>query len=237
MNSTTLKNLLILICPLSAAQFAGAALLVDWNLDTVTGPTENNTPFAGVASTVASVASNATVSDLLSMSSAGHSGLFWSAGNPGPGKLNFQRWDHPNDNPSLFGNGNGNPNNWLQFTITADPGFLFTLQSIDFAAWRNGAGAPADWTFQYDTGTGWTTFGTSHTEANAGDSVFRNVEYIDSVTATSMDIRFIATGPTGGTGNIHINRMVLNGEVAVIPEPSAAMLGGLGLLALLRRRR
>jgi hypothetical protein len=33
------------------------------------------------------------------------------------------------------------------------------------------------------------------------------------------------------------NNLLTDGTLVVIPEPSAALLGGLGLLALLRRRR
>jgi hypothetical protein len=40
---------------------------------------------------------------------------------------------------------------------------------------------------------------------------------------------------TGGWGHIQLDTVSFNG--AVIPEPSAALLGGLGMLALLRRRR
>ncbi len=221
---------------------ANAAVLVDWNLGTVNYPEHpnaavNNSAFNGVASSVATVPALINVSDLVTASSSGHNGLVWSSGNAGPGKLNLQRWDHPNNNAGSFGNGNGTPNNWLQFTLTADAGYFFTVTSADVSAWRNGAGAPANWAIQYHNGTSWVDFGTPHSEANAGDSIFRDVSFNDSVTGTALDFRFVAYGPTGGTGNLHINNLLLDGTVDLIPEPSTALLGGFGLLALLRRRR
>ncbi len=40
-----------------------------------------------------------------------------------------------------------------------------------------------------------------------------------------------------GTGLIWQNNLLTNGTITVVPEPTAALLGGMGLLALLRRRR
>jgi MYXO-CTERM domain-containing protein len=46
----------------------------------------------------------------------------------------------------------------------------------------------------------------------------------------SDDMKIVIAGAVDGT-------LVDNIQVSTIPEPSAALLGGLGLLALLRRRR
>ncbi len=40
-----------------------------------------------------------------------------------------------------------------------------------------------------------------------------------------------------GTGLIWQNNLATNGTLTVVPEPAAALLGGLGLMVLLRRRR
>jgi hypothetical protein len=212
--------------------------LVDWRLQEVTGPTVNNSVFAGVDSGLATTAAHISVTSLITASSsAAHTGLVWSSGNPGPGKLNLQRWDHPADNPVSFGNGNGNPNNWLQFSLSADPGFFFDLTSVNLSAWRNGSGAPANWAIQYFDGSNWVNFGSTHTEANAGDFTFRNVTFNGSVTASQLDIRFVAFGPTGGTGNLHINQLKFNGTVAAIPEPACGLVGWAWILAIGLRRR
>ena len=52
-----------------------------------------------------------------------------------------------------------------------------------------------------------------------------------SPTSGNLTISFSGTGNT--TELFHINAL----QLTAIPEPSAALLGGLGLLALLRRRR
>lgn len=175
------------------------AELVNWNLDEVNypefpDPAVNNTPFDGIDSGTASVATHLSVSDLTAASSTGHNGLVWSSGTPGPNKLNLQRWDHPNDNPADFGNGNGNPNNWLQFSLNADPGHQFTITSVIIAAWRNGAGAPATWAVETssDGGVNWLPFGTAHTQNTAGDGVFHEITFSGNLTASSSLIRFIA---------------------------------------------
>ncbi len=192
-----------------------AAVLVDWNLHTVIGPSVNNTPFEGVSAETAYVRMEAAVTDLITAGSAGHNGLVWSGGNPGPAQLNLQRWDHPNDNPSQFGDGSGTPNNWLQFYLTAQNEDV-TVRSMIISAWRNGSGAAANWSFDYsrDNGATWTRFGHVHTESHAGDGIFRTVVFEDTLQipqGSSVLIRFVATGGPGlgGSGNIHINAMLL----------------------------
>lgn len=225
-----------------------AAVLVDWNLDTVNYPgypaaAVNNDPFTGVPNTVATVAGNLSAGDLVTASSGtpgtqAGDGLVWGNGNAGPNKLNLQRWDYVDSAPNTTtGTADGTPNNWLQFSLSAAPGYSFELATIDVSAWRNGAGAPANWAFGYstDNGASWTPFGSTHTESNAGDSTFRDVAFTGSVTSSELLIRFTAVGPSGGTGNLHLNRMVVQGTV--VPEPAVALLGGLGMLGLLRRRR
>ena len=43
------------------------------------------------------------------------------------------------------------------------------------------------------------------------------------------------TGGTAGTGTVRMDNVVINGTL--VPEPSAALLGALGMIGLLRRRR
>jgi arylsulfatase len=200
---------------------ANAGELINWNLVNITGPTENNTDFDGVPANNTSVASNITITDLVTASSEGHNGLVWSGGNTGPGKLNLQRWDHPADNPASFGNGNGNPNNWLQFGIQAQPGHALSLTSIEIAAWRNGAGAPATWLAHTsdDGGQTWQPFGEPHIQNTSGDFVFHPVTFSDLAEGTSLLVRFAATGPTGGSGNLHLNKFVINGTLASAAPP------------------
>lgn len=237
------KLLLLAIC---LTHTSHAAILVDWNLDTVNYPTHpaaavNNAAFTGVPSGTATVATNLAVTNLVSGTAGGTSdsggGLVWSSGNPGPGKLNLQRWDYVGLNTNTTGNGDGTPNNWLQFTLTAASGYQFTLDSIDLTAWRNGTGAPATWRFDVWDGSAWQAFDSAHTQTTSGVGTSTAVNFTDSITDDDLLIRFIAVGPSGGTGNIHIENLVFNGSVVAIPEPTSALLGSIGLLALLRRRR
>jgi hypothetical protein len=240
MKTTTVSSILLAIS--STAQ---AAILVDWNLNTVNYPTHpaaavNNDPFTGVPSSAAAVALNLTVGNLVSGSAGGTGqsggGIVWSSGNAGPGKLNLQRWDYVGfDTNTTTATGDGVPNNWIQFTLTASPGYQFTIESIDLTAWRNGAGAPGGWRFDIWNGTAWEPFDDVHNQATSGIGTSTNVNFTGSVTDDELLIRFIAVGPVGGTGNVHVESLVFNGSV--IPEPATALLGGLGLLTLLRRRR
>jgi MYXO-CTERM domain-containing protein len=59
--------------------------------------------------------------------------------------------------------------------------------------------------------------------------------FTDCVVGNDLTFRFAATGPTGGSGNLHINQLQFNGTVA--PEPSRALLAAIGLGGLLLRRR
>lgn len=51
--------------------------------------------------------------------------------------------------------------------------------------------------------------------------------------AASVILRYTLDGASGTSGNNRIDNLQVN----AVPEPSAALLGGLGLLGLIRRRR
>lgn len=79
-----------------------------------------------------------------------------------------------------------------------------------------------------------TAGGTSIAYSNAGSTNPGFADSNSSLTSwTSNGSGEIVIGVTGTTEGPRVNGM----EITVIPEPSAALLGGLGLLALLRRRR
>jgi autotransporter-associated beta strand protein len=207
------------LAPVFATDFTGAATatLVDWNLAGVTSAgIANLASFQPLPASTASLATHLTVTPLSSgLSAPAMGGLAWVIPAPN-GELNLARWDFPGDNPAINGNGNGNPNNWLQFRLQADPGHAFQLGKMTVSAWRNGAGAPASWGFgvSSDSGASWTDFGSRHTETASGTGVFNLVDFIDETTGTDLLLRFYATGPTGGTGNLHINQLSITGKVA-----------------------
>ncbi|MBK1854773.1 PEP-CTERM sorting domain-containing protein [Verrucomicrobiaceae bacterium 5K15] len=223
-----------------------AAVLVDWDFTGLTNPTtEGNevtydTSNDADAATYATTVSNVTAGNIDTGSSAIYTRtLGWSPGNPVTGELNLQNWDltgTAGSSGTTGSAGDGTADNWIQFSLTAGAGYEMTVTEIDLSAWRNGSGAAEDFTWGYSTdgGTSWTQFGSTYTETNGGDSVFRDTNYTDNVTASDLLIRF---APTGGSGNIHIDGISVTGEVNAIPEPSSAALLGLSGLALILRRR
>lgn len=218
------------------AASAQAAVLVNWNLNLVNGTGfAQHDPFTGVSAASATVAANMNTTDLLDSNnnngfSNGFTGLRWatiSGANPGAGKLNLVNWSN---STNVIGN-------WLEFTMSAEPGYQIALETVEVRAWRNGAGAPSNWSIQiFDPGSAvWNAFGSTHVQNVTGLGTGTDVAFTGAVEAGEIRLRFIATGGSSNTGNLHIESFVVNGTV--IPEPSAALLGGLGLLALLRRRR
>ncbi len=123
---------------------------------------------------------------------------------------------------------------YFGFTLTVDPGFEFTLQDFGFAyqsAENITIGA-------YYSTDGFTTSNLlssiAVTDTNVGAS---------SLTGLNIDLqgpvafRFYGSSAATGTLALEIDEVWLQGSVAAIPEPRAALLGSLGMLALLRRRR
>jgi MYXO-CTERM domain-containing protein len=64
-----------------------------------------------------------------------------------------------------------------------------------------------------------------------------SVSALQDITSADGPIEFRVYMPTQFGERIGIQQMILDGAVTAVPEPSAALLGGLGALALLRRRR
>ncbi len=110
------------------------------------------------------------------------------------------------------------------------------LRTVDFSAW-----------YTTDGGTNWTPIGAtqnvnttaSHT-TNSPDNLFIPLSFalpaLSAVNLGTADfgIRFRAENDATNSGaNIGINSFTVN----TIPEPTAALLGALGLLGLMRRRR
>ena len=93
-------------------------------------------------------------------------------------------------------------------------------------------------TFQYsaDDGQNYSSLGTL--SAVRGNGGFQLINLGTNLTGVT-NIRFSSITNFGadGTGNSNIVGMNEVRFVNVVPEPSAALLGGLGVLALLRRRR
>jgi hypothetical protein len=138
--------------------------------------------------------------------------------------------------------------NWL---LENNTGASITTLTITWDAWQvSAAGRATELVlFNYNGGSGFTSTGlTSTTYTATTGSPDANLASI-TVSAQSATIEFatpVADGETitlgwrwlqgaGSGGNAHVG--LTNLSVTAVPEPTAALLGSFGLLALLRRRR
>lgn len=91
------------------------------------------------------------------------------------------------------------------------------------------------WSYSVDNVV-FTDTGAGNTTTNTATWLTRTVD-LTSITAAedvaNLTLRYTVDGATSGGGNNRLDNVQIN----AIPEPSTALLGGLGLLALLRRRR
>ncbi len=166
-----------------------------------------------------------------------------SVGNPSPGIAGtFQH----------FGGG-GTPvgslaealseNIYIGFTIAPTGGATidFTNFTIDVQKVAGGA-AFYGWLLVDQNNNGWDIgdqIGAedSFTQIGAWETMSFDASSLTGVsTATSFRI-YLGSDGTGASNGINVDNLVMNGTVTPVPEPRAALLGGLGLLALLRRRR
>ena len=141
-------------------------------------------------------------------------------------------------------------NDYIGFTVEADTGFELTLTTLQYVMNGSNTG-PNNGRWGYSVGGGAFTLQDPFTITFALPGSLATWDFADIQTTDSVEFRFWAYGATsingvvsqsGGTarvGNIAGNDLVLNGTVAVVPEPgSLAMmgLGALGLWAFARRR-
>jgi hypothetical protein len=118
-----------------------------------------------------------------------------------------------------------------------------TLDQLHWRAKRDGANSPTGATIAYVSGDLAETGGTNSGVISLGDLTTKNFDYSlssmlssDRTLATGETATFTFTSPSGGTPQrLRIDNFAISGEL--IPEPSSALLGAIGLIALLRRRR
>lgn len=135
-----------------------------------------------------------------------------------------------------------------QFTVTPEPEFTMSFASLRFDAFARmnlaGGTAEVDYVIRWDVNNFESVLATvSGPQANTTDrevivtGLTADLSALpDRTEATTFRIEVINQGGTNGTWTQRgggIDNLTLN----AIPEPTSALLAGLGLLALLRRKR
>ena len=220
------------ITALAAASTSQAALVAYWNFNV---PGDN-------AATTGTGTLNVTT---------GAGTLTWS-GNPtnltyfGGTVTNMQDGDDRGVALALQ-NGTSAVNNGSFLEFTLDLTSLTTVQSLvlTFAAQRTSTGFDTI-TPSYAVGAGSftdlavvPTLETSMGTTTAVPGAIRTIDFasVNSSIAGESDVRIRLTFDGGSTSSTAGNNRFDNVTFTSVPEPSAALLGGLGFLALLRRRR
>jgi hypothetical protein len=220
------KNLFVfmIVCTGIGASTASAELISNWNFSGLTAKT-GSADGTLISSTAGNPGSNATISDL-----KGSVTLTYTIATPGNG--NGQTVGAVINELNLAGWGT---TNYIEFTLMANSGYSLDLSKISISGYRNGPGAPDEWRFQVDSGSGFNQFGSVQSVSSNGISIFTTYDFTDSVTGvSSATIRF---APSSGTGNLHINGLTVEGGVVVVPEPGTLLLSCVAVTGMLIRRR
>lgn len=152
--------------------------------------------------------------------------------------------------------GGSNESTWLRFSITPDPSISLNFTghdaTVDTYSANSGVGSTTstDWTLYYSLngGTSWSSLGTSAGATSTGTpsssgpvALTWDLDAIGAVTsAVEFIIDPVSTGGTNGAASQRrtgMDNLTVNATVTTVPETTIALLGSLGLLGLLRRRR
>ena len=238
------KHLLIITSSLAiAAGNASAAVIAEYAFTTVTG---------AVTTTAANVTASTFVGGGVSVigysaGAGGASGSTSSAGNATMSRVNTPT--------TASVNATGTTGFYFTFTVTPDVGKKLNLTTLSFFYGDDRAdAAPTVLNFglytsvdSYAAQVGSTlSWSPSDTTAGsppyfslvAGGSQYATLDLSGAAfqnLTTATTFRIYGWDNISTSGNLRVDDVQLNGTV--VPEPGAALLGGLGMLALLRRRR
>ncbi len=122
------------------------------------------------------------------------------------------------------------PTAYFSFTLTPGPGFTINFENFVYTAESSNTGATS-FAFRSSVDSFAANIGTP---TATGATIVLGAPSYQGV-SSPIEFRFYGWGASAAAGSFSINDFTFNGEV--IPEPSSALLGALGVLGLLRRRR
>ena len=125
----------------------------------------------------------------------------------------------------------------VSFSITIPGGTALDLSSVDWVS-RQATGSAARWlafSTSLDTTLIYSEQGQGRNDGIDTVSVDLTGALYQGLTDQTVTFNWFAGG--NGSGDMDFDTPTVNGNVSAIPEPSTALLGLLGGLALLRRRR
>lgn len=206
-SSKTIFASLSLALSLASAQAASLVLIYDIDGD-VSGST---------------VAFDTTTSSLPTGSSASVLSLADNGG--------FGTQSRSSDLKLKLSNNNDANGNSILFSITVAPGFQFTV--TEFSLWhaRSSSGTGE---FLVNSNSGGTFTPETGTSESSSSSNFTGLT--QPLTGTvNFGVNFSGFQFSGN--NVELDDITVRGDILPVPEPSAGILGAIGCLALLRRRR
>lgn len=187
----------------------------------------------------ASAVGNVTVT-LEASPTTGFTGFDWAAGfqssNANWGLQSFTPAANTSNNNAVYASDTPTEHHLVSMIITNTGSDDIVLNSLHMRIKRDGANSPTGLDVSYAGGD---LSGGSDSFVIAGGVVQYDFSLSGVLTDSTLSAGETATITwitTGGTGQrIRFDNVAISGEV--IPEPSALLLGGLGSLLLLRRRR
>lgn len=223
-----MRKLLLASCFASLSAVPAQAVIVAyWNFNTLTNSVNNGTTYAptsGSGSITVGVAASDNAGNSRGINSFGGTTLNAISPDPNGQALTVQGGALEAATPVQ--------NNGATVTIQVD---LTGLENpiLSFATQRTNTGFNSSvvaWSTDGVTYTDFTTYSPG-TNFAIQSFDFSSANALDS-TSTAF-FRITLTGVTANSGNNRFDNVQIN----AVPEPTAALLGGLGFLALLRRRR